>query len=283
MRTIQITVFAILGSALASMATTVLAQVSTPPGSVAATDQPSPPPRPQPSPQPSPPPRQSPRVEFGYSGPTGPDHWADLSKSYAICSTGQQESPIDLRAAIGADLGAIGFAWKPLPLRATNNGHTVQFDAPPGSSILLGGNRYALAQFHIHHPSEHLLDGQRFPLEIHFVHTLADGRIGVVGVFVQDGKANSTLQRLLDTIPDQVDATATGGTFDPNDLLPTNRSFYRYEGSLTTPPCAEKVDWIVLRSPIQASAAQIAQFQAIFPFNARPLQAINRRFLLRSR
>lgn len=275
MRTIQITVFALLGSALAGMATSVLAQVAPPPGSVAATAQPSS----QPSPQPSP----SPRVEFGYSGPTGPDHWAELSKSYAICSTGQQESPIDLRAAIGADLGAIGFAWKPLPLRATNNGHTVQFDAPPGSSISLEGNRYALAQFHIHHPSEHLLDGRRFPLEIHFVHTLADGRIGVIGVFVEEGKVNPALQTALDAIPKQIDATNADGMINPNALLPATRGFYRYEGSLTTPPCAEKVDWIVLRTPIQASAAQIAQFQAIFPFNARPLQAINRRFLLRSR
>lgn len=227
--------------------------------------------------------KPAPRVEFGYAGPSGPDHWAELSKNYAICATGQQESPIDLHGPITADLGAIDFAWQKLALRATNNGHTVQFDASPGSSMALGGNRYALAQFHIHHPSEHLLDGRRFPLEIHFVHTLADGRIGVVGVFVAEGKANPVLQTALDTIPKDVDTTSTGGVIDPRALLPVKRGFYRYEGSLTTPPCTEKVDWIVMATPIEASAAQIDQFQAIFPFNARPLQAINRRFLLRSR
>lgn len=112
------------------------------------------------------------RVEWGYTGPTGPEHWSTLSKDYAICNNGQQESPIDLRNAIPADLGKLAVAWKPLAIRATNNGHTVQYDAPPGSNVTFGGKTYALAQFHIHHPSEHLVNGRRFPLEIHFVHTV---------------------------------------------------------------------------------------------------------------
>lgn len=222
-------------------------------------------------------------VEWGYAGATGPEHWAELSKSYSICNNGNQESPVDLSGAIEADLGTIAFDWKPLPLRGTNNGHTVQFDAAPGSSIAIGGRRYALSQFHIHHPSEHLLAGRRFPLELHFVHTLPDGGIGVVGVFVAQGMANPVLQAVLDTVPSAPGETRNGGTIDPGRLLPGARGFYRYEGSLTTPPCSEKVDWIVLGQPIEASAAQIAQFQAIFAFNARPLQPLFRRFLLHGR
>lgn len=222
-------------------------------------------------------------VEWGYTGPTGPEHWSALSKDYAICNGGQQESPIDLKDAIAADLGTLAIAWKPLAIKATNNGHTVQYDAPPGNSFAVGGKTYALAQFHIHHPSEHLLNGRRFPLEIHFVHKLADGGFGVVGVLVASGAGNPTLQKLIAAIPAERGATATGPMIDPRALLPVARGFDRYEGSLTTPPCAEAVDWVVLRTPITASTAQIEKFAAYFPFNARPIQPLDRRFLLASR
>lgn len=221
-------------------------------------------------------------VEWGYTGAVDASHWAELSQSYAICSTGQQESPIDLRGATDARLGTLALSWKPFPLAATNNGHTVQFDTPAGSSFALQGKRYDLAQFHIHHPSEHLLNGVRFPLELHFVHKRADGVIGVIGVLVAEGSTNPVLQKVIDTVPATRDATRTGPVLDPNALLPVGRQFFRYEGSLTTPPCTESVDWVVLARPITASKAQIEQFQSVFPFNARPIQALNRRFLLRS-
>ncbi|MBX9796053.1 carbonic anhydrase [Sphingomonas sp.] len=222
-------------------------------------------------------------VEWGYTGPTGPDHWSALSQDYAICNTGQQESPIDVKGAIPADLGPLSIAWKPLAIHATNNGHTVQYDVPAGSSFSVGGKSYALVQFHLHHPSEHLLNGRRFPLEIHFVHKLADGSFGVVGVLVARGAGNATLQKLIAAIPAERGATATGPVIAPRALLPATRGFVRYEGSLTTPPCAEAVDWVVLRTSITASTAQIDKFASIFPFNARPIQPLDRRFLLTSR
>lgn len=221
-------------------------------------------------------------IEWGYTGPTGPDHWSALSASYGVCNTGQQESPIDLHDVIPADLGSLGIKWAPMPIHATNNGHTVQYDAPTGNSFSMMGGTYALAQFHIHHPSEHLLNGERFPLEIHFVHKMKDGRIGVIGVLVAEGASNPTLQKLLDAIPASAGKTTDGPSFDPRALLPKNHGFDRYEGSLTTPPCTESVDWVVLRTPITASPAQVQQFAKLFPFNARPLQPLDRRFLLGS-
>lgn len=221
-------------------------------------------------------------VEWGYAGPSGPDHWSELSTTYSVCNTGQQESPIDLKGVIPADLGSLGIKWWPMPIHATNNGHTVQYDAPAGNSFSMMGGTYALAQFHIHHPSEHLLNGERFPLEIHFVHKMPDGRIGVIGVLVSEGAANPTLQKLLDAIPASAGKTSDGPKFDPRALLPKNHGFDRYEGSLTTPPCSESVDWVVLRTPISASPAQVQQFAKLFPFNARPLQPLDRRFLLGS-
>ncbi|WP_375403252.1 carbonic anhydrase [uncultured Sphingomonas sp.] len=227
---------------------------------------------------------ESPRREWGYTGPTGPEHWAELSQEYGVCARGQQESPIDLKSAIGADLGALTTHWRSLPLRVVDTGHALQVDAPPGSDMSVGGRSYALAQFHVHHPSEHLLNGRRFPLEVHFVHRGPNGVLGVIGVFVEEGRANPQLQRVLDARPAEHGRTraVAGGTVDIAALMPGG-AFERYEGSLTTPPCSESVDWVVKETPIQASAAQIAGFERVYPFNARPLQALNRRFLLRSR
>lgn len=223
-----------------------------------------------------------PHVDWAYTGPNGARHWAKLSKDFAACS-GQQESPVDLRSAMAADLGTLAIKWTPFMMAATNNGHTVQFDAPTGNGFDLQGRHYSFVQFHMHDPSEHLIEGRRYPLELHFVHKLANGGLGVIGVLVTDGPRNPMLQRVLDNIPADTDGKRAGPMVDPNALLPVDRSFFMYEGSLTTPPCTETVDWIVMRTPITASLEQIEQFREHFPYNARPIQPLNRRFLLVSR
>ena len=223
-------------------------------------------------------------AEWGYTGPSGPGYWSELSAANKLCSGGQQESPIDLRGAMSARLGKLNLTWKPVPLRVANNGHTIQTDVPAGSTMRVGGKSYEMAQFHMHHPSEHLLDGRRFPLELHFVHRGPDGVLGVLAVLVETGKPNATLQAMLDTMPAEAGSVrvAEGRTLNPGGFLPRGSRFYRYEGSLTTPPCSESVDWVVLAKPIQASDAQIDAFERVYPMNARPLQDLNRRFLLRS-
>lgn len=223
-------------------------------------------------------------VEWGYTGPSGPDHWSELSAANKLCAGGQQESPINLRGAVSARLGKLDVLWKPVPLRVANNGHTIQTNVPAGSTMRVGGQSYELLQFHAHHPSEHLLDGRRFPLELHFVHRAPDGTLGVLGVLVETGKPNATLKAFLDNMPAEAgsERAAEGRMLNPSGFLPRGRGYYRYEGSLTTPPCSETVDWVVLAKPIQASTAQINAFERVYPMNARPLQDLNRRFLLRS-
>jgi carbonic anhydrase len=241
------------------------------------------PPRAQPAPAER---RPGDGTEWGYAGPGGPEHWAGLSADYKVCATGNQESPIDLRGAIPAKLGDLLIEWRPLPLRVTNTGHSVQVDAPPGSRLSMGGRAYELLQFHLHHPSEHLLDGRRFPMEIHFVHRGPGGdALGVVGVFVEHGAHNEALEAVLANMPAEAGASReapAGAVVQPHRLLPAGREFLRYEGSLTTPPCSENVDWAVLTQPIQASPAQVSAFERLYANNARPLQPLNRRFLLRS-
>lgn len=219
--------------------------------------------------------------EWGYSGPTGPEHWADLAEKNLTCAKGQQESPINLQAAIPAQIKKFKVQWNTLPLRVANNGHTLEVEAAHGGLLDLDGRSYELAQFHFHHPSEHLLDGRRFPLELHFVHKRADGVLAVIGVFVEEGRPNPTLQAVLDAAPHEPGKTAEAERrVNPRALLPAG-GYFRYEGSLTTPPCSESVDWIVMSKPISASAQQIKAFSNFYPMNARPVQALNRRFLIK--
>ena len=213
-----------------------------------------------------------------YGGATGPERWSELDPANAACAVGQQESPIDLTGSIAADLGPLQIDWSPMPAAARDTGHAIQLDAPAGSEMTVGGKTYRLLQFHVHQPAEHLLDGRRFPLEIHFVHAGPDGILGVLGVFAEAGAASAPLQAMIDSLG----APAAGQTLDPKAFLPAGRDFFRYEGSLTTPPCSETVDWVVLNDPITASQAQIDAFERIHPGNTRPVQPLHRRFLLRS-
>lgn len=223
------------------------------------------------------------KTEWGYVGPGGPDHWAELSEDYKICSTGQQESPLNLTETIAAELSALNIDWPAMPLKIANTGHSIEVEAE-GGMLTVQGRRLDLVQFHLHHPSEHLIGERRFPIELHFVHRDAKGLLGVIAVFFAEGKANAALEPILANMPATRGAAKVvpGVEIRPLELLPRKRGYYRYEGSLTTPPCSEDVDWLILAEPLEASPAQIAALERLYPNNARPLQKANRRFILRS-
>jgi carbonic anhydrase len=221
---------------------------------------------------------------YGYEGAEGPEHWWELcAPENYTCEAGTRQSPIDLPAAPLGDLAHLSFHYQLTPLKAENNGHTIEVTVAAGSYLRSGEERYELRQFHFHTPSEHRLQGEEFPMELHFVHRNALGEPAVVGVFLQEGAANPLIQRIWDAVEGEAHAlNAPAGSFDPEDLLPANREFYRYAGSLTTPPCTEGVRWHVLHTPIEVSAAQVDEFRALFPLNARPIQPLNERAVLTS-
>lgn len=222
---------------------------------------------------------------WGYIGATGPEAWGKLAPEYQACQAGTQQSPIALEQAIKADLAEFALNYQSIPLTILNNGHTVQVNAIAGNTLTLDGEVFELKQFHLHHPSEHTLNGKPFPMEAHFVHANAKQELAVVGVFLQAGAANPVWQTVLSAMPPQPTPAKTIGKtqIDLKQLLPSDRAFFRYFGSLTTPPCSEIVRWVVMETPVTLSQSQIQQFSALFPLNARPVQAMNRRFLLRSR
>jgi len=221
-------------------------------------------------------------THWGYGGSTGPDKWGGLDAANAVCSSGTQESPIDITGPISARLPPLDH-WSGRPDTIVNNGHTIQLDFAEGNTLGVGGRSYALRQFHFHHPSEHLVDGKAFAMEAHFVHTAAAGGVAVVGVFMTPGRTNAVFNKIVSTMPTEESPPAPADhAIDPNGLLPTRRSYYRYEGSLTTPPCSETVDWFVLADRIEVAESDIERFAKLYPMDARPAQSLNRRFILSS-
>jgi carbonic anhydrase len=222
-------------------------------------------------------------VHWGYEGEHGPDHWGDLDAASRVCSAGSQQSPLDITGAVMASLPPVRTAWAKRTDTIVNNGHTIQVNVAEGSNLTVGDARYSLVQFHFHRPSEHLIGGKNFPMEAHFVHRNAAGGLGVIGVMMALGRANKAFAKIVATMPAQEGPPVKADpAIDPNGLLPARRSYYRYEGSLTTPPCSETVAWMLLKTPIEVAQADIDKFAKLYPMNARPAQKVDRRFVLRS-
>ncbi len=218
---------------------------------------------------------------WDYADPAG---WGGLGEheEYALCSAGQAQSPIDISGAQELNLSDIEFNYSPSALGIFNNGHTIQVKYDEGSSIIYNEIEYKLLQFHFHTPSEHTVNGESFGMELHFVHQSADGALAVVGVLLRESDVdNPAFADIFANLPaEKNEPEANEWMIDANTLLPAERLFTTYGGSLTTPPCSQGVRWLVLSEPVELSSAQIGAFHAIFDLNARPVQSLNTRDLL---
>lgn len=214
-----------------------------------------------------------------YSGEFGPEHWAEVQSDFVACSSGRNQSPIDLGNFIEADLPAIVFDYKPGGHEVVNNGHTVQVNYSPGSSITVDSTVFELKQFHFHSPSENTINGKSFPMEAHFVHADAKGNLAVVALMFKEGDSSKLLETVWPHVPqDADDETDLTPPVAAADLLPADRDYYRYSGSLTTPPCSEGVRWFVLKQPAKATPEQLGKVgKAIGHPNNRPVQPVGAR------
>lgn len=223
-------------------------------------------------------------VHWGYIGESGVKNWGNLSPEFQVCKTGIQQSPIDLQGAIAAQMSPIEIDYQESPLRIVNNGHTIQVNYEPGSSIKLDGQIFNLVQFHFHDPSEHTIEKKPFDMELHLVHRSEAGALAVIGVLLKQGQHNAALQPIWDAFPNRNEPEQVVKTVKINaeEFLPKDRNVYRYFGSLTTPPCSQGVNWIVMQQPIEISQDQIERFANLISIDARPVQPLNNRFVLRS-
>ena len=221
---------------------------------------------------------------WSYEGAEGPEHWSELSEDFLICSEGWNQSPINLVDDVHANLPELQFEYYSSTVDEINNGHTIQQNIKPGSFVRVPerNESYELKQFHFHSPSEHTVDGKHFAMEIHFVHTDKNGELAVVGVMIDEGEEHPVLSQLWAFMPENSGDTSQKPIgIEETNLLPPTREYYAYSGSLTTPPCTEGVRWVVLKTPIQASAEQIAAFKnRMGPATNRPVQPIHARTIL---
>ena len=219
---------------------------------------------------------------WGYEGEAGPQNWAKLDPNFGVCASGKNQSPIDLKGFIKADLKALKLDYNAGIIDILNNRHTVQVNYAPGSSLAVDGLRFELKQFHFHAPSENRINGKHFPLEGHLVHADKDGNFAVIAVMFQEGAANTLLAKLWEKMPNKTgEKSALQTGLSVSQLLPKERDYYRFNGSLTTPPCSEGVRWFVIKKLLTASRAQIQQFSNAIGFaNNRPIQSTNARSVL---
>ncbi len=217
---------------------------------------------------------------WSYEGADGPEQWGNLSPEFDLCSEGKNQSPIDLSGTLDADLPALVFNYSNRgAISEVNNGHTVVVSVKPGNFVLLRDQKFEVKQFHFHSPSEHHIDGQSFPLEVHLVHANAAGELAVLGVLFSEGERNPLLDQLKTFRPPELGPPTT--LVDYNELFSSRNEYYSYNGSLTTPPCSEGVRWVVLKQPVVASKDQIARFRNAMGFNSnRPIQPDNARIIL---
>ncbi|WP_338888214.1 carbonic anhydrase [Aeromonas rivipollensis] len=220
-------------------------------------------------------------VHWEYSGEAGPAQWARLTPEFGQCA-GSNQSPVNLTALVEAELAPLQFHYLPGGKTLVNNGHTVQVNYAPGSTLQLDGIRFELKQFHFHAPSENLIEGKSYPLEGHLVHANDKGELAVIAVMFEPGSANPALSQTWQALPTKAGETrALKVPLSAEQLLPTQRDYYRFSGSLTTPPCSEGVRWLVMKQPVQVSQAQIDAFKAVMHHpNNRPVQPLNGRLVL---
>lgn len=218
---------------------------------------------------------------WSYSGETGPENWMTISPEFAACGTGYNQSPIDVANTVAAELETLHFSYGSNSSVIVNNGHTLQINAKPGSWLTVGDEKFQLLQFHVHSPSEHQINGEIFALEAHFVHQNQSGAIAVVGVLFRTGEWNTDLARVGAAVPEALNRPVPIDlAFADLELYRNNDSYYRYSGSLTTPPCTEGVHWFVLKEPGHIAPEQSARFIALIGEDARGTQPINARIVL---
>jgi carbonic anhydrase len=217
-----------------------------------------------------------------YTGSHGPENWGELSPEYVQCKVGVNQSPIDITNPVEASLPALQVNYSSSTTTLVNNGHTAQANVAPGSYFMDGGEKFELVQFHMHAPSEHRVNGKSFLMETHFVHQNAGGQLAVVAVLHSEGDRRSNMKAFTAAIPTELNKPVPYRlSLSSVGLGYGDTAYYRYNGSLTTPPCSEGVRWYVLKEPRPISVEQQKTFINLIGKDARGPQPLNARVVLK--
>ena len=213
--------------------------------------------------------------DFTYAeGPHGPSHWPGL------CNTGQMQAPIDIQGAVTLPIDNLTFNYQPVPLDIINdcNQYRILVKFPDNYWLTVGKKPYFLTELHFREPGENAVNGQRPRMSVQLVHYSPEGVFLIIEVPIVAGKENPVIKALWESTPAPgKEKKVEGTTINARELLPADRSFYRFPGSLTTPICNEVVTWYVMKNPIELSETQIAAYAKRYHNNARPLQPLHDR------
>ena len=219
---------------------------------------------------------------WGYKGQEKPENWGKLSPEYSTCENGKNQSPINIDHVLKTQHENLTFSFETGKQEIVNNGHTIQVNVTGNNQLILDEQIFTLQQFHFHTPSENTIKGKHYPMEAHFVYKNKAGELTVVALMFNSGEANSEIEKAWQQMPTEVNnKTILNKTVDINTLFPKTLDYYRFSGSLTTPPCTEGVRWIVLEQAATASDEQIQKFHSIMHHdNNRPVQPLNGRVIV---
>jgi carbonic anhydrase len=221
-------------------------------------------------------------VHWKYVGSQGPEFWGALSPEFVSCKVGRNQSPIDIsKTTITTPKPLKTFQRFPAT-EILNNGHTVQANFKPGNIMVVDSVMYQMKQVHFHAPSENKIMGKSFPLEAHFVHADPNGNLAVLAVMYEEGPENKALAKLWKQMPkSKGQPKALNADVLAGELIPRKKDYYRFSGSLTTPPCSEGVIWVVMKSTMTTSKSQIDAFKKVMRHdNNRPVQPLNGRIVI---
>lgn len=215
--------------------------------------------------------------EWSYQGESGPEHWGKVSQT---CQTGKNQSPINIDQTTAAKLKGIDVRYQGSVTSLVNNGHTLQAGVSGDNTVRIDGKVFTLKQFHFHTPSENLIKSRQYLLEAHFVNADEQGNLAVIAVMYEVGEVNPQLTALGETLPTKGNSVSIATPLPVASLLPSTDNYYRFNGSLTTPPCSEGVRWIVLKESKMISSEQKDEWNKMMGNNNRPIQAYNARMVL---
>lgn len=222
-------------------------------------------------------------LHWGYSGENSPEFWGKLDKSYKTCQEGERQSPINIltnTTKVENSLNYLYFDYKDIDINIVNNGHTIQVNSDDKNYALIQGKRFKLLQFHFHSLSEHTINDKHYPIEVHLVHKSEDGELAVIAIFLKVGSYNKTIQKVFKLMPKEEENKVSNFKINPNNLLPNDRGYYHYLGSLTTPPCTQIVEWYIMKEAVEISEKQLKQFNNLYSGNYRPTSSLHNRIVL---
>ncbi len=218
-------------------------------------------------------------VEWGYSGAGAPENWASISTDYSMCSEGTKQSPVDITGYQKGDAPPLSFSFRRDAVEVVNDGKALSINYTKGNRLGLSERTYQLTSVRTHTPSEHTIDGQSFALELQLFHEQTFGDLAIVSFLYTLGDPDPVIQNIIDAAPDESGQSITEGlVLNAADYAPEDLGYYKYEGSLTTPPCTEPVDWFIMLEQGSVSQEQIDQVAALTGGgNNRPLQPLGDR------